>query len=258
MYANSTDEAVKDALAEFEAANAACQAKASKEADERRREKEEAENLERARAEGAVSDCGCCFDEFPLNRMVHCDGEVAHWFCRECARRMAENAVGLSKYQLECMSMDGCQGTFRKDQRDLFLDDKLALALDKIEQEAVIRMAGIENLETCPFCPYAAEYPPVEENKEFRCLGPDCGVVSCRRCRRETHVPKTCEEVAREAGLSARRKIEEAMSDALIRKCNKCKTTSPPVLSPLVLSSLSLADTEQAVRRLSRRTAATR
>lgn len=46
--------------------------------------------------------------------------------------------------------------------------------------------------------------------------------MSCRACRKETHIPRTCEEAALEQGHSARHGIEEAMSEALIRKCNKC------------------------------------
>lgn len=136
---------------------------------------------------------------------------------------MAENEIGLSKYELGCMSMDGCQAGFARDQRDLFLDQNAAIALERIEQEAVLRLAGIENLETCPFCPFAAEYPPVEVDKEFRCQNPECEFVSCRLCRQETHIPKSCAEAKRENGLSARREIEEAMSAALIRTCNKCR-----------------------------------
>lgn len=224
---NGATDAEKDALEEFHAARTICQARAAKKAEEQRKEKEEADNLERARTEGTLTECGCCFDELPRNRMVHCNGAISHWFCRGCARRMAENTIGLSKYHLDCMSMDGCDATFSKDHRDLFLDAKLAVALDRIEQEAVLRMAGIENLETCPFCSYAEEYPPVEENKEFRCLNPECAQVSCRHCRHETHIPKTCDEAAREFGHSARRKIEEAMSAAMIRRCNKCQATAP-------------------------------
>jgi E3 ubiquitin-protein ligase RNF216 len=85
-------------------------------------------------------------------------------------------------------------------------------------------MAGIENLASCPFCPYAAEYPPVEIDKEFRCKAPDCEMVSCRLCNLESHIPKSCQESAKDIGLSVRRQIEEAMSEALIRKCNKCGT----------------------------------
>ncbi|KAK4126441.1 hypothetical protein N657DRAFT_543963, partial [Parathielavia appendiculata] len=217
-------EAEKDALEAFNAARTVCEAKAQARAEEKQKEEEEQENWERAKAEGTIAECGCCFDDKPLNRMVHCDGSVCHWFCRGCARLNAEHAIGLSKYQLTCMSVDGCDATFSRDQRKLFLDDKLTTALDLIEQETVLRLSGIENLATCPFCPYAAEYPPVDENKEFRCENPGCRLVSCRLCRQETHIPKSCSEASTERGLSARRAIEEAMSAALIRKCNKCGT----------------------------------
>lgn len=35
-------------------------------------------NLEHAREKGETEECGCCFDEFPLNRMVHCEGTTLH------------------------------------------------------------------------------------------------------------------------------------------------------------------------------------
>ncbi|KZL79394.1 ring finger protein [Colletotrichum incanum] len=185
----------------------------------------ELQNFEAAKANGTVVECGCCFDDFALNRMVRCqDPENAHFFCVNCARQTAENAVGQSKYELVCMSMDQCKAGFSRNERRKFLTDHLSAALDRIENEAVLRMAGIENLERCPFCPYAAEYPLVETNREFRCDNPDCQKVSCRLCKEETHIPKTCEEVARENGIGARHEIEEAMSAALIRKCNKCGT----------------------------------
>ncbi|KAK0636666.1 hypothetical protein B0T17DRAFT_86791 [Bombardia bombarda] len=214
----------RDAWRDFQAALDLCKADAAQRSESKLREEEEARNLQEAKLEGNVAECQCCCDEFILNKMVHCNADVIHWFCVDCAKRMAENEIGLSKYKLTCMSMDGCSAGFSLGQRALFLDDKLAVALGRIEQEAVLRMAGIENLETCPFCPYAAEYPPVEVNKEFRCDNPECELVSCRLCREETHIPKTCDEAAREKGISARRRIEEAMSAAMIRTCNKCGT----------------------------------
>jgi len=98
------------------------------------------------------------------------------------------------------------------------------VALERNEQEANLRLAGIKNLASCPFCPFAAEYPPVEVDREFRCQAPDCEKVSCRLCKLKSHIPKSCDEFAKENGLSIRRQIEEAMSAALIRKCNKCNT----------------------------------
>lgn len=129
----------------------------------------------------------------------------------------------MSRYELRCMSMTSCLGTFTHAQRSRFLDQKLTAALDRIECEAMLRLAQLENLEKCPACDFAAEYPPVEENKVFVCMDPKCGKMTCRLCRKDSHLPKTCAEAALENGYSARREIEEAMSEALIRMCNKCK-----------------------------------
>jgi TRIAD3 protein (E3 ubiquitin-protein ligase RNF216) len=220
---STPDEISKTVLEEFKVARQAGEALKLGLLSEKQREQDEMNNFSKAVAEGTTGDCECCCDEFALNRMVHCNGDTLHWFCRNCARLNAETQIGLSKFELSCMSMDGCTAGFSKDQKDIFLDEKTAIALERIEQEAALRLAGIENLETCPFCPYAAEYPPVEFDKEFRCERPDCEVVSCRLCRKETHIPKTCAEAALEEGHCGRRAIEEAMSAALIRKCNKCE-----------------------------------
>ncbi|TGO71752.1 hypothetical protein BELL_0535g00010 [Botrytis elliptica] len=185
----------------------------------------EEENLKKAEAEGTMSECCCCYSDYPLNRMVHCNNEqVLHWFCRGCARQSAETEIGNSKYLLMCMSTDGCEAGFSLEQRNQFLDELTIVALERNEAEAVLRMAGIENLASCPFCPFAAEYPPVEVNREFRCQAPDCEKVSCRLCKLESHIPMTCEENTKANGLSVRRQIEEAMSAAMIRTCNKCGT----------------------------------
>ncbi|KAF7947976.1 hypothetical protein EAE96_009045 [Botrytis aclada] len=204
--------------------------KIRKTADSRRRAEQEAilaeeENIRKAEAEGTMSECCCCYSDYPLNRMVHCNNEeVLHWFCRGCARQAAETEIGNSKYLLMCMSTDGCEAGFSLEQRNQFLDELTIVALERNEAEAVLRMAGIENLASCPFCPFAAEYPPIEVNREFRCQAPDCEKVSCRLCKLESHIPLTCQENTKANGLSIRRQIEEAMSAAMIRNCNKCGT----------------------------------
>ncbi|TDZ31385.1 E3 ubiquitin-protein ligase [Colletotrichum spinosum] len=215
----------KRALEELRDARKVLKAQEDERSSAKEKEIEEAENFIKAQEDGTTAECGCCFGDFAMNRMVCCaNPDEMHYFCVECARRNAETAVGLTKHEFSCMSMDGCSAGFSHSQRALFLDDKIIAALDRIEAEAVLRMAGVENLENCPFCPFAAEYSPIEEDKEFRCANPECEIVSCRLCREETHVPKTCEEAAKDHGFSARRQIEEAMSAALIRKCNKCGT----------------------------------
>jgi E3 ubiquitin-protein ligase RNF216 len=129
----------------------------------------------------------------------------------------------MSRYRLICMSGTNCDGTFAPSARARFLDEKIAAALDRLEIEDSLRVAGLSGLASCPFCPYAEEYPSVAQNTEFTCRNPACLEVSCRRCNDRTHVPKSCEEHARDKGGNARHLIEEAMSMALIRRCGSCK-----------------------------------
>ncbi|KFA72165.1 hypothetical protein S40288_07077 [Stachybotrys chartarum IBT 40288] len=180
--------------------------------------------IDRAKAKKNTAECQCCFTETPLDEMVYCDGESLHLFCKRCARQAAETQIGLSKFQLDCMSMSGCDGKFTLAQRMEFLDEKLLTVLDRIELQANLRMANIEGLESCPRCHYAAEYPPIEQNRDFRCENRDCGMVSCRQCRHDAHGPKTCDDASQARASFKEHRIEEAMSEALIRKCNKCKT----------------------------------
>ncbi|KJZ80008.1 hypothetical protein HIM_00722 [Hirsutella minnesotensis 3608] len=191
---------------------------------EMQREETELKNLRSAQATGLIRECECCCVEVALNRMAQCSASKVHWFCFDCCRRQAETLVGLSKYELTCMSTEGCESGFTHSERRKFLDEKLFSALDRIEQETVLQLANLDGLVSCPFCPFAAECSPVEVDREFRCQNPQCQITSCRLCRRETHVPNSCEEAAREQGYSARRVIEEAMSTAVIRRCNKCST----------------------------------
>lgn len=143
-------------------------------------------------------------------------------FCSQCARRNAEEQVGLFRWELQCMSTDRCPGGFSHHERGKFLDSKLMEALDCIETGSAVNLAGL-TLTTCPYCPFAAEYPPVEQDREFYCKNETCLKISCRLCNKETHVPKTCDEARNDDDSSARLKIEEAMSSAMIRLCNKCQ-----------------------------------
>ncbi|PNP55450.1 hypothetical protein THARTR1_04280 [Trichoderma harzianum] len=185
----------------------------------------ERKNVEYAKEHGLLRECECCFVNFPLNRMVSCSGEPHHLFCKQCPRKQAEEMVGQSRYRITCLSLGGsCSAPFSLTERAKFLDKGLTTALERIEQDAELRAANIEGLVQCPFCSFAAICVSEEENREFPCQNPDCLVVSCRLCRGESHVPISCEEALQKTGFSARREIEEAMSSALIRKCNKCST----------------------------------
>lgn len=76
-------------------------------------------------------------------------------------------------------------------------------------------------LEQCPHCEFQLLMEaPLDVDREFRCLNSACEITSCRLCRKKTHVPMTCEEWARnERASNTRRVVEEAMTEALLRRC---------------------------------------
>ncbi|KAI5806741.1 hypothetical protein DFH27DRAFT_479993 [Peziza echinospora] len=174
-------------------------------------------DLEEHEENGMMMD-QCCFGEYAFSNMTQCgDG---HLFCLDCAKRNAENEVGRGRYQLLCMA--GCKNEFPRREILRFLEPNLMAALEKNEQEEALRMANLHDLTKCPFCNYAAICVPIEQDKEFRCGNQECGEVSCRHCQLKTHIPRSCEEVAKENKLSIRHQVEEAMTEALVRTCTKC------------------------------------
>lgn len=181
----------------------------------------EQENLQRAMANGETAECQACFDDLPMNRQIHCDGDTAHFTCFDCATAYVKSEVGDSRCRVLCTA--GCGASFARAQLHLLEDKALLEKLEQLQQEKDIREAGLDNLEECPFCDYKAILPPIDEDFEFRCANQLCEKVSCRRCKAVSHIPMSCEEHAKDHKLSSRHKIEEAMTKALIRNCAKCK-----------------------------------
>ncbi|KAL6719317.1 hypothetical protein ACLMJK_003556 [Lecanora helva] len=145
-------------------------------------------------AKGEVMDCGCCCETVTIPKMTYCNGDEPHFFCLDCARRNANNDIGNSQYRLKCMDFSECDATFSREQRLRFLDEKTMEKLERLQQQEELRLAELENLSTCPFCDFAAICPPAEED-----------------------------QYKKENGMSERRVIEEARTEALIRTCHKCK-----------------------------------
>ncbi|KAI7547385.1 hypothetical protein KC331_g5050 [Hortaea werneckii] len=185
------------------------------------KKKEEAENLRLAMERGETAECSACFDDLPMNRQVHCDGLTAHFTCYDCITAYIKSEVGESRCRLLCPA--GCGAGFAPNQLNLLEDKRLLEKFAELEQEKAIRDAGLKDLEECPFCDYKAILPPIEEDFEFRCANPECEQVSCRRCKSISHIPMSCEQYAKENRISSRHKIEEAMTAAMIRSCNRCK-----------------------------------
>lgn len=170
---------------------------------------------------------GCCFTDVPAFKTAHCGGATPHVFCFGCTKMNAETELGQGRCRPKCMDMSNCMA--------LFLDHQLRQCIPKSVMDRLIRMRQREDLVAaevgevaeCPFCDSLAIQPSIHIDREYRCGAPDCGRVSCRLCKADSHLPLSCEEAAdiarRDKHLDARHVVEEAMSEALIRTCTKCQ-----------------------------------
>ncbi|KAF1835479.1 hypothetical protein BDW02DRAFT_495738 [Decorospora gaudefroyi] len=180
-------------------------------------------NLQQAQMTNQMGECACCFNDVPLNRMISCNGDTVHFYCLDCPRQQIETQMGQSRCRPKCFGVDDCNGTFSRAQLQQVLSEKTFERLEHMQQMEDLKAADLDFLSECPFCDFKMECPPVEIDKEFRCQNTKCGKTSCRLCEKESHIPLSCEEAKKDGQLTLRHIVEEAMSAALIRHCNRCK-----------------------------------
>ncbi|XP_050294818.1 uncharacterized protein LOC126734994 [Anthonomus grandis grandis] len=180
------------------------------------------QQLEQSRANakelGLLETCGCCYDDEVMPQdILTCPSGCR--FCRDCIRRSAEVAFGDGKLDIICFTPN-CDQEFSLQVLQNVLTPKLFSKLAQKKALAEVKAAGIEDLETCPFCDFANI--PTPEDKIFRCLNPDCMKESCRACKEPSHLPLSCNEVEKDEDVKNRIYIENKMTEALIRQCYKC------------------------------------
>ncbi|KAK4940841.1 hypothetical protein LTR10_019113 [Elasticomyces elasticus] len=209
---------------ELQAARQHVAREAIQEAAKKAKEEAEAINLAKHKEMGALVECQCCFDEeIPLNRVVDCTADEPHFFCYMCVEGLADNQVGMLKYEMRCMDGSGCTAELSNEAVGkaipILTFDRLALN----KQQAEVRLAGIEGLEKCKWCDYQAVCDNVDKDPVFYCLNPECKRATCRKCEMDSHLPKTCEQNQQDNDLHGLHTVEEARSDAIMRSCPKCK-----------------------------------
>ncbi|WVR04125.1 hypothetical protein IAU60_001124 [Kwoniella sp. DSM 27419] len=174
---------------------------------------------EEAMAAGGGIECGCCFGEDIWDNMFQC--AEGHLFCKPCATQYAETKLGEQSTMILCMDVSGCPSPFPESELRRLLSDKSFALYHHLRQAEELEVAAIEGLESCPSCAFAVVIDNPDE-KLFHCQNEECGRVTCRSCKREDHIPRTCAEVEADLKLNNRHVVEDAMSEALIRRCPKC------------------------------------
>ncbi|XP_068238259.1 uncharacterized protein [Palaemon carinicauda] len=176
-----------------------------------------------AKAANHLQECGCCYDDEILEEdMDSCNStEKKHKFCCNCIRRFAEEEIGQGRINFRCLEGD-CKAEFSLSTLKKLMKPSVFSNILARKQLEEIAAAGIEDLESCPFCNFQTIMPN-REDKVFKCLNPDCMKDSCRLCKEPNHVPLRCEEVEKQHQKDARTFLENKMTEAMVRECWKCK-----------------------------------
>ncbi|KAJ8291237.1 Mediator of RNA polymerase II transcription subunit 6 [Rhodotorula toruloides] len=191
-------------------------------------ERERVELLnEQARQNGEAVECGCCFDEVALENSAQC--AEGHLFCKTCAVANASDRIGRRQAVLPCMTAE-CTATFPPATYSSFLPPRMIESLASIAQQVDLDTAfdGVDGFEKCPFCPYAC-YIENPQERLLRCERPECRKVTCRQCKKESHLPLSCVEADKDSRLAGVHAVAEAMSAALIRPCPSCKVPATKI-----------------------------
>ncbi|KAF8641348.1 hypothetical protein AX16_010046 [Volvariella volvacea WC 439] len=198
--------------------------------------------------EESTFECGCCCVDFSFDELVQC--QEGHLFCKKCISTHASSQLlappplrpppGSSSTALRialvtCLNFDPtapCTAPFPSSELQRALAPAIYEKWEKESQKRELEAAGIDNLVECPFCDWRCVIEGPLDSGEgeapvFRCARQEdggCGAVSCMRCKAVDHRPKTCHELEQEkAAGSGRHTIEEAMTNALMRNCPKCR-----------------------------------
>lgn len=189
-----------------------------------RREEREAHRraVEAAHAAGEVFDCMVCFDTFAGPDGVSCskrheDGTVEpeHAICVTCYRnhmRVKLHEEGVPARA--CVDPD-CRNKYLESAlRRLPLRDQHVFA--KLEARLAAQ-AALDESDTRHTCKCGVTVLVPRGNRVHDCTA--CGASTCVLCDEPNHVPLSCEEVEKANETLARRRIEERMTEALVRKC---------------------------------------
>ncbi|XP_023320603.1 uncharacterized protein LOC111695487 [Eurytemora carolleeae] len=187
-----------------------------------RAEENRTRRIQEAKRNGGLFTCACCFDdECLITEVFMCQSDLLdHMFCGLCIRRGSEVQIGDGRTRIICFQ-EQCDNEIEMQVLKQVLKGKVYEKLMEKRQAEDVVNAKIQDLVQCPHCTYAVIMP--DNEKLIRCGNPDCAKVSCRLCKEENHLPLRCDEVEKDEEVKARTKLENQMTEAMVRICHKCK-----------------------------------
>ncbi|KIW06620.1 uncharacterized protein PV09_02333 [Verruconis gallopava] len=206
---------------------------ANEKMQQERGEREYETLLESEKRNAMCEDCEICCEPRAPHRFVECDNRLdRHSYCEVCVRRhLREQIFEKASPWMRCLG-DGCVAFYKRVDYERILGQDAIDMRDRLELRTELR--NVEGMTACLSCDFAMF---IDDGVEvFDCRNPSCMKSFCLKCKEEPHFGRTCGE-AQDAKKDAaargelghggarddlRRKVEEYISEALIRKCSDC------------------------------------
>lgn len=172
--------------------------------------------VEAATAAGELVECSVCYDSVPEPSAACCSAASdPHFVCETCLRGYVSTELfDNGKAKKACVA-DGCPGVYAEHAVMSVLNTKGRRAFAVLETRSALAQCGLADaVHTCPTCGDGVIMP--EGNTVHLCA---CGRKTCILCDEEDHKPLSCDEHDEQSVRGKQRRIEEAMTEALIRRC---------------------------------------
>lgn len=163
-------------------------------------------------------ECACCYMEALSSQTTKCNGSTPHIFCFTCVRSYINASIDNGKINLDCMDTNGCNGKLTQKSLSRILDKSILARFESIQANSAIREVYGNDLTTCPFCTMQfINDHQIDDHGILQCINPECGIVSCTKCRKAEHYPDPCS-----IEHSQRISKEEADTYKVIKACPTC------------------------------------
>lgn len=175
--------------------------------------KAEEMRYEKAREEGALMVCECCFNEVLFDDLVQCP--EGHLFCKTCVRTQIETAISEGRTNIRCLSVNGCDREVPISELERTVPESVVRRLFQIEAINAVASAQLSDTVKCHKCGFIVIF----DKKEVPMTCPECNAKTCARCGEEYHPGMTCKQ---RKEIDKDRLVEERMNEAIVRTCPQC------------------------------------
>jgi TRIAD3 protein (E3 ubiquitin-protein ligase RNF216) len=123
------------------------------------------------------------------------------------------------------MSAEGevCTGFFPDSMLQAALPVKVWEKYSEALARDALKAANIVGLVECHACGLQVALAE-DAGSILHCPDPACSKDTCRLCQDEAHIPLKCREVEKKKDTHRRLSVEEALTQARVRSCPKCRT----------------------------------